>query len=166
LLGSARFRLRRPLTAVVNSFNRETTGPAKFRLIHAEPIGAIFASPVFMKITLSFAIIAIALSAIACGSSSPSSPTPTSGADVTVNIVGINGSNSFAPNPTTVAVGQRIAWKNADSTTHDIIQDANAFTTASVGAGATTNAVTMSTRGTFTYHCGIHPTMVGTVTVQ
>jgi plastocyanin len=26
--------------------------------------------------------------------------------------------------------------------------------------------VTMSTRGTFAYHCGIHPSMVGTITVQ
>lgn len=119
-----------------------------------------------MKITLSFAIIAIALTAIACGSSSPSSPTPTSSADVTVNIVGISGSNSFAPNPTTVTVGQRVAWKNVDSTTHDIVQDGNAFTTPTVGAGGTTNAVTMSTRGTFAYHCGIHPSMVGSLTVQ
>jgi plastocyanin len=119
-----------------------------------------------MKIILSIAIISIALTTMACGSSSPSSPTPTTGANVTVNIVGINGSNSFAPNPTTVTVGQTVAWKNADTITHDIIQDGNVFTTPAVAGGASTGTVTMSTRGTFNYHCGIHPSMVGTITVQ
>jgi plastocyanin len=117
---------------------------------------------------LSIAIISIALTTMACGSSSPSSPTPTptTGANLTVNIVGNNGSNSFAPNPTTVTVGQTVAWKNTDTITHDIIQDGNAFSTPTVAGGASTSAVTMSTRGTFNYHCGIHPSMVGTITVQ
>jgi plastocyanin len=65
-----------------------------------------------------------------------------------------------------VSVGQRVIWKNTDTRTHDIIQDANSFTTPAITAGAAADPVTMSTRGTFTYHCGIHPSMVGTITVQ
>lgn len=103
---------------------------------------------------------------VACGSSSPSTPTPAPLADATINIVGISGSSSFAPSPTTVTVGQRVIWKNVDTRTHDIIQDANSFTTPTIAAGAAADPVTMSTRGTFTYHCGIHPSMVGTITVQ
>jgi plastocyanin len=101
-----------------------------------------------------------------CGSSSPSAPTPTPAADATVNIVGISGSSSFAPSPTTVTVGQRVIFKNVDTRNHDIIQDAGSFTTPVIAAGAAADPVTMSTRGTFTYHCGIHPSMVGTITVQ
>ncbi len=120
-----------------------------------------------MKTALTLAIVAAtALGAVGCGSSTPSTPTPTPSADVTVNIVGISGSSSFVPNPTTVTVGQRIVWKNVDIRSHDIIQDGNAFTTPVIAAGAAASAVTMSTRGTFAYHCGIHPSMVGTVTVQ
>lgn len=119
-----------------------------------------------MKLFWSIAIATLTLGALACGSSSPATPTPAAAADVTVNIVGISGSSSFAPNPTAVSVGQRIVWKNVDTRNHNIIQDGNAFTTPIIATGASADAVTMSTRGTFAYHCGIHPSMVGTITVQ
>lgn len=111
-------------------------------------------------------VLAVCCAGAAACSSSPSTPTPAPAADVTVNITGISGSTSFAPNPTTVTVGQRIVWKNVDSRNHDIIQDANSFTTPIIAPGASATAVTMTSRGTFGYHCGIHPSMVGTVVVQ
>ena len=111
-------------------------------------------------------VLSAAAAAVGCGSSSPSTPTPAAPADATINIVGISGSSSFAPNPTTVTVGQRVIWKNVDSNVHDIIQDANNFTTPNIAIGASADPVTMSTRGTFSYHCGIHPSMVGSITVQ
>jgi plastocyanin len=111
-------------------------------------------------------LVAFATLAAGCGSSSPSTPTPTPLADATINIVGISGSSSFAPSPTTVTVGQRVIWKNIDTRTHDIIQDSNSFTTPNIAPGGGADPVTMSTRGTFAYHCGIHPSMVGTITVQ
>jgi plastocyanin len=105
--------------------------------------------------------------ASACGSSSPATPTPTTPpADATINIAGISGSSSFVPSPTTVSLGQRVIWNNVDTRNHDIIQDANGFTTPIIAPGAAAAPVTMSTRGTFAYHCGIHPSMVGTITVQ
>jgi plastocyanin len=116
-------------------------------------------------ITLSLLAITLALAGAACGSSSPSAPT-TSSADVTISMVGNLASQSFSPNPTTMRVGQTVAWKNADSIAHDATQDAGRFATTTVNAGATSAPITMSTAGTFTYHCTIHPGMVGTITVQ
>ena len=116
-------------------------------------------------IALSFLAVTMALAGAACGSSSPSAPT-TSAADVTINMVGNIASQSFSPNPTTMRVGQTVAWKNADSIAHDATQDAGRFSTATVNAGATSAPITMSTAGTFTYHCTIHPGMVGSITVQ
>jgi plastocyanin len=113
------------------------------------------------KIALA-ALFAIAVSA--CGSSTPTAPTVA--ADVTISIVGDRASQSYAPNPTTMRVGQTVAWKNNDTTAHDATQDASRFATGTLSAGATSTAVTMSTAGTFTYHCTIHPGMVGTITVQ
>ncbi len=114
-----------------------------------------------------FAIIAAAAFASACGSSSssPASPSAAS-ADVTIQIQGDRGSNSYAPNPTTMRVGQTVAWHNADSTAHDSTQDSGRFQTGTLNAGATSSPITMSTAGTFTYHCTIHPGMIGTITVQ
>jgi len=106
------------------------------------------------------------ISTAACGSSStPSSPSTTS-ADVTATIVGNLGVQSFAPNPISMRVGQTVSWKNTDTITHDVTQDASVFATGSLAAGVTSAPIMMNTAGTFTYHCSIHPGMIGTVTVQ
>jgi len=119
---------------------------------------------------LRLAIVAIGVSLIvsACGSdsSSPAAPGASTAADVTVTIQANNASNSYAPNPVSVRVGQTIAWHNADAITHTATQDSGGFNTGSVAAGATSAAAMMNTAGTFTYHCTIHPGMVGTVNVQ
>jgi plastocyanin len=101
-----------------------------------------------------------------CGSSSTTPTTPTSSADVTIAIQGNRGNQSFAPDPATVRVGQTVAWRNTDAVTHNATQDLNRFATSNLGGGATSSPITMSTAGTFTYHCSIHPGMVGTLTVQ
>lgn len=112
-------------------------------------------------------LTAAAAFATGCGSSS-SSPTAPSGpaADLTIQIQGDRGSSSYAPSPTTMRVGQSVAWHNGDSIAHDSTQDQGRFQTGTLNAGATSTAITMSTAGTFTYHCTIHPGMIGTITVQ
>lgn len=122
-----------------------------------------------MKRTLALSVLAatFAFTAAACGSSSsPSSPSSsTPGPDVTINIVGISGANSFNPSPTTLKAGQRVVWKNTDTRTHDATDNAGSFKTTALGPGAQSDPVTLSTPGTFTYHCSIHPSMTGTITV-
>ena len=118
-------------------------------------------------VRLVIVVTGAALIASACGSNS-SSPTAaaSTAADVTVTIQGDNAGNSYAPNPVTMRVGQTIAWRNADAITHTATQNAGAFNTGSISAGATSAATMMSTAGTFAYHCTIHPGMVGAVSVQ
>ena len=119
---------------------------------------------------LAVTIVLIALTAAACGSDSNSSTTlpssPTTTPDVTINIAGNNGAQSYAPNPATARVGQTVAWMNTDSITHTATQDAGSFQTGNIVAGTTSTPIMMNTAGTFTYHCSIHPGMVGTLTVQ
>ena len=119
------------------------------------------------RFTIGLAALAAvtALAGAGCGSSS-SPTTPTVAADVTITMVGDRGNQSFSPNPTTMRVGQTVAWKNGDTTAHDATQDASRFGTGTISAGATSAPITMSTAGTFTYHCTIHPGMVGTVVVR
>jgi plastocyanin len=115
-------------------------------------------------------IVAAATLSAACGSSyTPTSPSvPGSGgggggssANVTISIVGMNGGQSFSPDPATVAVGQTVAWVNNDSTTHRIVQDGGAFDTGNLIPGATSAPITITTANAMPYHCSIHPTMVG-----
>jgi plastocyanin len=105
-----------------------------------------------------------------CGSSNstPTTPTPTTPAAVTVNIpTGARtlGTASFVPSPVTVSVGSTVTWSNTDSIAHDVIADGGAWDSGRVAAGATF-AFTFQTKGTFPYHCSLHPGMIGTLTVQ
>ena len=81
-------------------------------------------------------------------------------------IQGNRSNQSFSPEPATMRVGQSVAWRNADSVAHNATQDANRFATSNLGAGATSSPIAMNTAGTFTYHCTIHPGMIGTLVVQ
>ena len=113
------------------------------------------------------AIVATAAT-LACGSSysAPVGPPPPA-ADVTITIVGMNGSLSFTPNPGLVPVGKTVAWRNADaSATHHIVADGGAFSTGDIPYGSVSVPITMNAAGAFPYHCSIHPTMVGTLNVQ
>jgi plastocyanin len=120
----------------------------------------------FSRSTIGLSLVAalLALAGSACGSSSPAAPTVA--ADVTITMVGDKANQSFSPNPTSMKVGQSVAWMNSDTIAHDATQDAARFQTGTLNAGATSAPITMSTAGTFTYHCTIHPGMVGTLVVQ
>jgi plastocyanin len=115
----------------------------------------------------------LVMTAASCGGGYSSSPspmaTPTPGgpaADVVITISGIAGGMSFSPNPATVRVGQTVAWRNNDGTTHTATQDSGAFDTRSIPGGATSAPITMSSAGTLDYHCTFHPSMVGSISVS
>jgi plastocyanin len=128
-------------------------------------------------ISLRAAIVIFAAATLtACGSSSPSptspaspaTPTATTGTTVTIpQGARTLGTGGFAPNPVTVAVGTTVTWNNTDtaSASHDVVSDSGAFDSGQFGTGKTFT-FTFQTKGTFPYHCSIHPGMVGTVVVQ
>ena len=133
-----------------------------------------------VRMTLAIGGLLFATTATGCGGGSgssytnPTSPTtttaspPSSGAsaDVTITIVGMNGTNWSSPNPATIKAGQRVAWRNADSLPHTATADAGSFNTGTLAASVTSSAIQLNTAGTFPYHCTIHGvTMAGTLTV-
>ena len=78
----------------------------------------------------------------------------------------MNGNSSFSPNPVNVRVGQTVAWRNADTLPHTATANAGAFDTGTIGANATSAPIRMNAAGTLPYHCGLHPSMVGTLNVS
>ncbi len=126
-------------------------------------------------VVASVALCASTLAAACGGSSSPASPSPAPGgggggggaaADVTITIAGMNGSQSFSPNPVTVRAGQTVSWRNADGTTHTATSNDGSFDTGNIAPGATSSPIRMAATGSFGYHCQLHRTMVGTLNVQ
>lgn len=100
-------------------------------------------------------------------SGNPVTPTstPSTSGIVTVNVVGINGSLSFSPNPTNLPPGQTIVWHNVDTITHHVVFDDRSVDTGDLAPGAFSQPQTIPPGGG-PYHCSIHPVMVGSVNPQ
>src|SRR4051794_31227801 len=89
----------------------------------------------------------------------PAAAAPAAGASaITVQ------SFAFGPATLTVPAGTTVTVTNKDATAHTWTADNKAFDSPLAPGGTAT--FTLSTKGTFTYHCNIHPSMTGTVTVS
>ena len=86
---------------------------------------------------------------------------PATAEQVTVDIADF----AFAPREIEVAVGQEIVWTNGDDFAHTAQGDDDVFDTGDIAPGATSAPVTFDEAGTYSYFCGIHNSMTGTVTV-
>jgi plastocyanin len=75
---------------------------------------------------------------------------------------------NFTFNPASVdaKVGDKVSWTNGDDTAHTVTFD----DAANGGSGNLNNGstfdMTFAKAGTYAYHCKIHPSMKGTVTVS
>jgi plastocyanin len=125
-----------------------------------------------MRTSLVF-LAALAIGVASCGGysspSSPSNPSPTpapSGPGVSITAgASTRTTTAYNPNPITVSRGDTVTWVNTDNVTHTSTADGNAFSSGNIAPGGSFRQ-TFQTAGSFTYHCAIHPNMVGTVTVQ
>jgi plastocyanin len=71
---------------------------------------------------------------------------------------------AFAPPGLTVARGTTVTWTNDDPFGHSVVAADGSFTSDDLGSGESFRFA-FDTAGEFGYVCGIHPEMVGTVTV-
>ena len=100
------------------------------------------------------------------GSPTPTSPTPANGggggspSTVTIDIEGVKGKLSFSPNPADVKAGQLVVFKNTDVVTHHVVLDDGSLQTADIPPGGTSAALPVGA-ASVSYHCSIHPSMVG-----
>jgi plastocyanin len=117
------------------------------------------------------AVVALALSVWGCSGSgygsgtsgNPNSPTPPSASGVVmVNVVAINGAQSFSPNPATLPAGQMVMWHNVDGITHRVVLNDRSVDTGNLNPGATSQPMAIGAGGG-PYHCSIHPEMVGSI---
>lgn len=91
-----------------------------------------------------------------------SNGTPT----VATNTVTIN-DFSFGPQNITIKAGTTVTWKNQDSVSHTVtanVASSNAPNSQEIAPGSSFSFA-FPVPGTYAYHCIIHPSMQGTVTV-
>ncbi len=124
-------------------------------------------------LTLPLTLCLATVAGLACSySSGPSLPS----GDVSIVLnASTAGAAAFSPNPfsESFATRAKVIWVNADlmsdgygtsGTTHHLVSDTGVFDSG-VFAPGTTFTFTFPASGTYAYHCSIHPTMVGTITV-
>ena len=93
--------------------------------------------------------------------STPTTPTSTGTANVvTITITGVKGAQSFSPNPAMCATGQTVVWKNADTVTHRVVIDELGVNSGDIAPGATSAPMSLGNVSK-SYHCSLHPEMVG-----
>jgi plastocyanin len=119
------------------------------------------------------AVVALGLGVWGCGGGSysngnsgnngnPITPTPSIPGVVTINVVAVNGAQSFSPNPATLPAGQMVVWHNVDSITHHVVLNDRSVDTGDLAPGASSQPMAIAASGG-QYHCSIHPVMVGSV---
>jgi plastocyanin len=113
--------------------------------------------------TLVAAAIATALFAVSCGGGGGTPTTPSGGGTpagpVVISITGQGGALAFSPNPASVPAGQTIAFKNNDVVAHHVMMDDGTAQTPDIQPGTTSAAMAIGANKS--YHCTIHPGMVG-----
>ena len=122
------------------------------------------------RLSIRVAVIgALCLSACSSGSTPPSPTSPsntppqqTSTPPVTITVVGSSGSQAFTPNPASAATGAAIVWKNNDGVVHRIVFDDGSGDTGTIAPGASSSPLQLR-NASASYHCTIHPSMVGSV---
>jgi plastocyanin len=72
---------------------------------------------------------------------------------------------AFSPAQVSAKVGDVIAFSNGDSTAHTATLDDGSCTTGDIAPG-TTSALVITAPGTYPFHCSIHTSMKGTITVS
>ena len=90
----------------------------------------------------------------------PTDPAPAEDS-VTVDIADF----AFDPEELSVAAGTAIVWTNGDDFAHTAQADDGGFDTGTIEAGMSSEPVVLEEPGTYSYICGIHNAMTGTITV-
>ncbi len=135
--------------------------------------GALFVSSIDMRVRLALRVVFFGLP-FGCGGSSyspgpsptpsPSPPTPGTAVSIVMG-ASIVTTTAYATNPVSAAVGGTVTSTNNDSTTHTSTSHGGAWSAGSLAPGGTFSR-TFPAAGTFSYHCAIHPGMVGALNVQ
>jgi plastocyanin len=108
------------------------------------------------------AVAGLVLGLAACSSSSKSSGSGSSGPAGTIVIQ----NTSFTTPDVSVKAGAKVTVDNKDGFSHTVTSDeAGKFDTGTIDGNKTVTFTAPTTPGTYKFHCNIHSTMHGTLTV-
>ncbi len=116
-----------------------------------------------MAVGLVVSALAVAFVAFSPHKTFAASPALKVNVSITTNKKGVF---TFKPKTLTIAVGTTVVWTNNTTVSHTVTSDdGHSFNSGLISPG-TTFKFKFTKKGTFGYHCSIHPFMVGTITVN
>ena len=121
--------------------------------------------PGIMAVGLLVGALAVAFIAFSPHASyaASASPATTVKVSITTNKKGVF---TFKPKSVTIAVGTTVKWTNTTTVAHTVTSDDGVtFNSGIINPGGTFK-FTFKKKGTFGYHCSIHPFMTATIIVN
>ncbi|HEX6780857.1 MAG TPA: cupredoxin domain-containing protein [Solirubrobacterales bacterium] len=106
------------------------------------------------------ALVALLVAALAASGGSAAEPTAEASGAKAVSIV----SFAFKPGTLKVKRGSRVTFSNTSNTTHTATRGGS-FDTKGIAPGKS-KTIQFNKRGSFAYHCKIHPFMKGKIVVE
>lgn len=106
------------------------------------------------------AVTALAFVVALVGAGCNATNSPAGGGPNSIAIVDDN----YNPGSLTVKAGTTVTWTNTGSHTHTATADDSSWDSSFLNSGATFSH-TFATTGTFAFHCNVHSSMHGTITV-
>lgn len=106
---------------------------------------------------LAACIVLLAFAFAACSSSSGGGGGSSGAADITIKNLKFSAAS--------VKSGAKVTVKNNDSLTHTVTSDDGTSFNVTVNSGGTATFPAPSTAGSYKFHCNIHSSMHGTLTV-
>jgi plastocyanin len=122
------------------------------------------------RLLLAASAVVLSIGIAACGSDDKSSAVDTAPTTTTTTAPAGDGTTvvakGFAFTDLTVQPGEQFTLDNQDGTTHTLTADDGSFDSGRVAGGTSSAPLTApGTAGDFAFHCEIHKSMTGTLTV-
>ena len=81
-------------------------------------------------------------------------------------VVAATVANNTWSQPVTAKVGDVITWANSDGVPHKVALDDGSCAMSQNIPGGGSKSLVFSKAGTYPFHCSVHPTMKGTITIS
>jgi plastocyanin len=111
------------------------------------------------QVALAVALAGAIALLLSLGGHASATPTATASKSVTVSIKNFE----YKPDTLRISKGTRVVWVNNDSVKHTATKGGS-FTTGKIKPGKAV-AVRFTSKGTYAYHCSLHPQMHGKIVV-
>ncbi len=73
---------------------------------------------------------------------------------------------AFVPSTLTIRKGDTVVWTNTDPVSHTVTSDSGSELNSALIPNGQNYSHTFNTAGTYSYHCSVHVTMKGQITVE